>query len=34
MLQELNQPNKDKVSALCSELRWWRTWTSSKWVRV
>ncbi|MEZ8823192.1 Trp operon leader peptide [Vibrio amylolyticus] len=34
MLQELNQRNKAKVSAVSSELRWWRTWTCSKWVTV
>ncbi|MCK6261853.1 Trp operon leader peptide [Vibrio sp. ZSDE26] len=34
MLLELNQLNKDKVTAIRSDLGWWRTCTYSKWVNV
>ncbi|WP_394247220.1 Trp operon leader peptide [Vibrio profundi] len=39
MLQEFNQNHNDKVSVLSSieertELRWWRTWSSSWWANV
>ncbi|MGC9401674.1 Trp operon leader peptide [Vibrio genomosp. F10] len=34
MLQAFNLTNKDKVSVLCADICWWRTWTYSKWVNV